>query len=190
MDLPSGHENRLESDPLLADVAMRTTLTILRTLPDVAYGMEMVPCKPIFVALDDDTVAEKLERHVGYDILSSRYCVLIVFGILKELEDEACFTGVEILGQAATTLAQDLEATNSIITYVRTDEPIFLSFTRRASSTSRRTSGLIEPIHRRLSSLTNPWLFTIDWMISRAVDLPLMAAVSAVFDGHEGEAGK
>lgn len=185
MDLPSGHENRLESDPLLADVAMRTTL---RALSDVAYGSEIGPCKPILVALDNDTVGEKLERHVGYDLLSRRLFILIVVGILKELKDEACFAAVEILGQAVTTLAEYLEAINGI-TYVRTDAPIFLSFASRASSTSRRTSGLIEPIHRRLSSLTNPWLFTIDWMTSRALDLALMVALSAVFGGLEGEVG-
>ncbi len=105
MNLPSGHETRLESDPLFADVAMRATLG---ALPDVTYGLEIGPCKSILVTLDNNTVAEKLERHVGCGILPGRLFVFIVVGILKKLENEARFAAVEILGQAMAALARNL----------------------------------------------------------------------------------
>lgn len=49
--------------------------------------------------------------------------------------------------------------------YVRTEEPIFLSFARRASSTSRLTSC---DMVSRLLSLTKPFLRTIRSMSLRA----------------------
>lgn len=152
MNFPSDHENRLEPDSLLSNIAVRAALG---APPDIAYGLEIGLLEAILVALDNDAVAENLEQHVGYVFLTCCLTVLVVVGILQELEDEASLAGVEILGQAVTTLTRYSEVTDCV-TNVRTDEPIFSSLVKRASSTSRRTSGLNEPIHSRLSSLTKP----------------------------------
>lgn len=93
VDLPCSHEHGLESDALFANVALGTSL---RALPYAAYGLEVLWSEAVFVAFDNDAMRVNLKAYEWRDACCSGLCVVVVVGVLKELENETRIACVEV----------------------------------------------------------------------------------------------
>lgn len=95
--LPGSHECRLESDALLADVALGA---LLGGLANITNSPEVGLIETVLVTLHDDSVVVDTEGDVGFVAGLDGLGELVVICILQQLKDETSRAVVQIPRQA------------------------------------------------------------------------------------------
>lgn len=136
-----------KTDTLLSYVPFRGSL---RTIASTANSLNIFWLESIFIGVNNDFTRLQLETYEGFRAVIGRYVVLVVFGILNELECEARVLGVKIIDKANIS---SIESSRTQLGWKQTHPnscfPSCRPLLSKASSTMagvrRRSSGLIPP---------------------------------------------
>lgn len=119
------HEDRFKPNTLFADIGLRG---LLGALANVADGCEIDLVEAILVALLDNTIVVEVKGDLRRLITQKGFGVVIVLGILQQLEDESGLASVEAFGEArGTALAQQMERYSWGATNETTEAPMSIS---------------------------------------------------------------
>ena len=142
MNLPGDHEDGLEADAFLADVALGSSFG---ALADGADGCEVLLSEAVFIAIHHNAVMQDIERHERCLGQVVGGVVVVVVGVLQQFEDEAGLARVQIRCEPAANVSlQHCAVTHEMeFSYVITLEPILMSFLTQASSILRRRTGSV-----------------------------------------------
>jgi hypothetical protein len=93
---PRRHEHRLETNTFLPDISLGTRLG---ALPNIADCDEVVSCETVFITLQDDSTTIDSKAHERNRRKGSDFGVMVIVGVLQQLEHESGTAVVKILGQ-------------------------------------------------------------------------------------------